>query len=101
MGDREKKVKITKKEFMLLVLGSLLILYTFLYDYGNLIISRGFLSEFFTLASHAEFQQITGAYTPSSYPWWLFILGEVLILLAIFSLSKKKGTVSPHRPKNN
>jgi len=52
----------------------------------------GFLPEFFTLVSHAEFQQIAGAYIPSSYPWWLFILGEVLILLAIFSfLRKEKG----------
>ncbi len=89
-GDQGKKVKITKKEWMLLALGSLLILYTFLYDYGNLIISGGFLPEFFTLASHAEFQQIAGVYIPSYYPWWLFILGEILILLAIFSFSRKE-----------
>jgi len=91
MGDQGKKVKITKKEFMLLVLGSLLILYTFLYDFGNLIMSRGFLPEFFTLASNAEFQQISGAYIPSYYPWWLFIFGEILILLAIFSFSRKEN----------
>lgn len=90
IGDQGRKVKITKKEWMLLVLGSLLILYTFLYDYGNLIISRGFLPEFFTLASSGEFQQIVGNYVPSYYPWWLFILGEILILLAIFSFSRTR-----------
>ncbi len=90
-SDQGKKVKITKKEWMLLVLGSILILYTFLYDYGNLIISRGFLPNFFSLASRDEFQQIAGTYIPSSYPWWLFILGEVLILLAIFSFLRKKN----------
>lgn len=100
-GDQGKKVKIKMKEWILLVIGSLLILYTFLYDYGNLIMGGGFLSEFFTIASHAEFQQIAGAYIPSYYPWWLFIIGEVLILYAIFSFSREKGTVSPHRPKNN
>jgi len=84
-----KKLKIKKAEYTLLVLGGLIILFTYLYDYGKLIFSKGFGARFFTLLTDPEFQMVVGAYIPSYYNWLLFIIGEVLILYAIYRIYKR------------
>ncbi len=83
LQDKGKNVKIILREWILLFAGSLAILYTYLYDYGKLIISNGFLKDFFELATKTEFHQIVSSYVPLSYNWILFWIGEVLIVIAI------------------
>ena len=83
LQDKRKEVKIILKEWILLFTGGLAILYTYLYDYGQLIINSGFLKDFFELTAKPEFHQIVSNYVPSGYNWILFCIGEVLILIAI------------------
>jgi len=74
---KRKKVYIALKEEILLIIGSLLILFTFVYDYSKLLIQGGFnLSSF-------EMQQILASYIPSAYNWPVFILGEIIMLSGI------------------
>lgn len=68
--DEKKKVIVNLREIILFILGSALILYTFLYDYGKLILSGN--------------SSLISSYIPTSYNWPLFILGEFTIILAIF-----------------
>ena len=65
--DKEIKVKFNKKEITLAVLGVILVLYTWLYDYGKLIIAS----------------QSTLDYIPTYYNWPVFIIGFILASLAI------------------
>jgi hypothetical protein len=78
-----KKVRINFREWVLLILGSLFILYTFLYNYTKIIISGGFTKDFLNLATNSEFIKIVNSFIPTSYNWILFIIGEGLILGAI------------------
>ncbi len=85
-----KEKKINKNEWILLFLGSLIILYTFLVDYAKIIFSNGFAKSFFTLTENKAFQAVISAYVPSSFNWLVFIIGEVIILCAIIMFSRRK-----------
>lgn len=70
--------------WILLILGSLIILYTFLYDYTKIIIKGNFLKDYFGLENNPEFQNIISHYIPINYNWSLFIIGEILIIISIY-----------------
>ena len=82
----------------LLVSGSICILFTFLQDYGSLLISNGLLGELSTILQNEKFIRLASAYTPTGYNWNIFLLGEALLIAAIFfqhhGLSAWKGPLS-------
>jgi len=77
LQDNGNKLKINFKEVALLILGILLILYTFLVDYFK-VLGKGI-------------EQVY-SYIPSNYNWFIFIIGEIFLILAIilFYLRNKK-----------
>lgn len=86
LQDKGKNVLLTIREWSLLAIGSIIVLYTFFYDYGKLIIQGGFLPKFFNLATNTSFQKLVGAYVPTNYNWMIFTIGETMLLSAIISL---------------
>jgi len=64
----------------LLFAGSAIILYTFLKDYGNIIITNGFFRDYSLIMQNKDFIAIASSYIPQSYSWEFFVLGEILIL---------------------
>lgn len=65
--DKEIKVKFDKTEITLAVLGVILVLYTWLYDYGKLMLAS----------------QSTANFIPTQYNWTIFIIGFILASIAI------------------
>ncbi|MBN4051620.1 hypothetical protein JYU16_02285 [bacterium AH-315-M05] len=72
----------------LLLIGVLMILTTFIWDYFKLIIEGDFLSGFWTLATNEEFQLVLTQYIPDDYNWTVFVVGEVLILIGLYRYTK-------------
>lgn len=83
LQDKKYNVKIKLKEWLLLIAGSLVILWTFLVDYGKLIFENGYWRDFLNLAGNNKFMEAVGSFSPSNYNWLVFVIGEVLILAAI------------------
>ncbi len=54
-----------------MIIGFLIILFTFLYDYGKLVLTKKFTELY--------------AYIPAHYSWTLFIIGEILVIASIIS----------------
>lgn len=75
---------VSRTTWLLLSGGSLIILYTFMADYGELIISNGFLSEYPNLLQNRDFLKIASGFIPESYNWFVFALGELTILAGIY-----------------
>jgi hypothetical protein len=71
---------ITKTMWILLIIGSSCILYTFLEDYGRIIINNGFIHEYLTIMKNEGFIKIASEYLPTSYNWGLFSVGLTFIL---------------------
>jgi hypothetical protein len=89
------EIKITATSKALLTLGSLLILYTFLFDYGKLIIQNELLADYANLLHNKKFIQLATAYLPRDYNWTGFWLGEILIAIAILQLYLKSKNRNP------
>lgn len=83
--DKGIKVKFLLKEWILIILGTLLVLYTWVYDYGKIIIAGGFLKDFFGLVRNPQFFDIVENYMPRPYNWTLFIIGLLLSTAGVIS----------------
>ncbi len=67
----------------LLIGGSTVILYTFLKDYGSIIITNGFFRDYSLIMQNKDFLAIASAYIPQSFSWYFFAIGETLILAGV------------------
>ena len=83
-NDKGYNAEIKLKEWIVLFMGGLIILYTWLIDYAKLIFGKGFKSDFFNLLVNKEFQKVVENFIPVYYNWILFILGVGFILFGIF-----------------
>ncbi len=69
------KVNINWKEWSLMILGVLVCLFVWLYDFGKIIFGGGFARDFFGLKNNVEFAQIVSNYIPSYFNWPIFLFG--------------------------
>ena len=67
-----------------LIGGSLLILCTFMVDYGRLIIANGFADDYPLLLQNPDFLDVASGFLPQSFNWVVFAFGEILLLAGIF-----------------
>jgi hypothetical protein len=82
--DGGKKVNINAREWIFLMVGMLFTLYTWLIDYGKLIIGSGYAKDFFSLANNSEFYSKISTHVPSTYNYPVFAIG---ILFASYGIS--------------
>ena len=68
----------------LLVGGSLLILYTFMVDYGTLIVNNGFVKDYPYLLQNPDFLKLASEFSPKSFQEVVFWMGEALLIAAIY-----------------
>jgi hypothetical protein len=80
--ERGYYVKVGISDWILIVGGALVILYTYLADYTRLIIESGVLSGDAGNEAGERFTSMITSYVPDQYRWMLFIAGEVVILAA-------------------
>ncbi len=73
------------REWVLLIAGSLLVIYSFILDYIKYVATGTQQSiGLWTLSSHQA--DVIKTYVPVNYNWWLFSAGEVIIIAGIASL---------------
>jgi hypothetical protein len=76
-------VKTKMLDWILIFTGSGVILYTYLKDYLQLIIQSGIVSNSDSPDVKAHFWEVITNFIPAHYNWFLFIVGELLILGAL------------------
>ena len=79
---------VSKRIWILFGIGSAIILFTFLKDYGWIIFANGLYGEYLTIMQNKQFLDIAGSYTPQSYAWDLFTVGQLFILAGIFMIGR-------------
>jgi hypothetical protein len=83
---RKSKTEIFTGSFLfLLSMGCILILFTFMKDYGSLLLSAGSFSAYIHLIQSKSF--VTSEYAPVSYNWLVFWIGELFICASILYLA--------------
>jgi len=77
-------------KWILLISGSLIVILSFMWDYIMYLATNG-NEAVWTLSSNAAMFDEVKKYIPVEFNWWLFAVGEGLILFVIFSLLFKKS----------
>ncbi len=86
-------VKMKVPDWVLLFFGAFIIFCSFIWDYFRIIVQEGLLSSFWKLANNAHLQEIISQYKPTYYNWWLFIIGEILILFTIILIFRRSKSI--------
>ena len=81
--EKGKKVLIKPYQWVLIYSGALIILYTFLRDYLQMIFRSGLLTDSGNTDMKERLWSLMNSYTPGRYSWAMFFSGELLILIAI------------------
>ncbi len=81
----DKKDSITLKfmEWLLLIIGSITVIISYTLDYSRYMINAFGFSSLFQNGKEGEVMAYAAKYIPVNFNWWIFILGETLILSAI------------------
>jgi hypothetical protein len=82
-------IKFRRMEWLLFLVGSLIIFYTFTRNFILLIINRGYLRELSTLGTNVEFQKAIMLYKPNYFSWDWFAVGIGIILYSTFIFAKR------------
>ena len=93
-------VKMKAPDWVLLFSGAFIIFCSFIWDYFRIIVQEGLLSSFWKLANNAHLQEIISQYKPTYYNWWLFTIGEILILLALILIFRRSKSIIHNKIAN-
>jgi hypothetical protein len=84
------RVKIT--EWTLLVVGSCIVLYTYMEGYTRYMLKKFTFSDLLTISPKKEMMEYALNFIPSCFTWSLFILAEIFFFYAIFLMIKNGKT---------
>lgn len=77
-------IKINRTEWILFILGSLIIIISYTEDYVNYMLNEFTFFEVFGGTHINILAEYAAHYQPVSFAWWIFILGEAIILVGIY-----------------
>lgn len=88
-----RDVHIVPRERLLIIAGSLVVIFSFTVDWiryeGPTILDN--------IAAHRQIDAHVGSFVPTHFPWWIYIAGEVLMLIALMLFRNRLRTESPAR----
>ena len=83
-GKQEKGFAVDPQtvDWVLIAGGAVIILYTFMVDYMRLVFDSGILASENASAARGQLLNMITNYLPGTYNWFLFIIGELMIIAA-------------------
>lgn len=88
--------KIKSTELLLIIGGASIILFTFIYDFGRLIIKGGFIKGLITLPENPEFLSVLTSFVPHHYKWGIFSVGMIIILISLSLIIRRSISTKIH-----
>jgi len=87
-SKRNTDLKMLRKEWFALILGSVITIISFVKDYLNYMHQQHPSSNWWTLDGESLFT-LAGNYIPQEFNWWIFIVAEIIILVSIFNFGRR------------
>ncbi len=82
-GQTRDRVRLSTLEWGFLITGSLITILAYILDYSRHMLDKFSFSEWFYFSDQSEVMDHVTKYIPRSFDWWLFLLGELLFIIAI------------------
>jgi hypothetical protein len=92
--NNESKIKIKLSDWLLFSAGSLIIIFSFIYDYIHIILSQT------NPGSNAELLSEMNNYVPESYHWWVFITGEIILVASLINILNRARLLFENREES-
>ncbi len=81
--NRGVVTRIAKREWTLLIFGSVILIVGFTWDYSRFILQHYSFAEIWTLPDKQALFDTASQYVPVKFNWFLFVIGELVILSGI------------------
>lgn len=81
--DKNSRTRINPREWVALILGSLVVILSYTEDYVGYMMTRYSMTEILFPKESDKLMDFAAHYIPADFAWWIFIVGEGLILLGI------------------
>ncbi len=103
-AEKGVQTRIRGKEWAGLITGSLVLILGFILDYSEHMLTYFSLSGMFQI-DNPEVLEVATRYIPGRFPWWIFMMGELIILTAIMfifmRLKRERSGSKPSGTKEN
>lgn len=83
------KTKITRKEWILLILGAFIIFVSFIWDYSKFLINNISLKEFRSKTTSDKLFDLSIKYIPVKFPWLIYYIGLGVLIFSFFIFYKR------------
>ena len=83
-GASGKDALLNRKEWILLIAGSLVVFVSYILDYCRFMLTEFSIIDLFFKSNSGLILQKASAYTPLFFNWWIFTVGEMILLSALF-----------------
>ncbi len=78
-AEKGKVTRVLWREWAGLIIGSLVLIFGFVFDYSQHMLTHLSLEEMIQI-KNPEVLQVANQYIPLRFPWWIFGIGELVIL---------------------
>ncbi|MEN8155500.1 MAG: hypothetical protein ABFS10_00995 [Bacteroidota bacterium] len=92
-AERGTQTRIRRLEWMGLILGSLVLIFGFVFDYSQHMLAHFSLFGMLQV-KNPEVLEVATSYIPNRFPWWIFCIGEGIILATI-ALYRRRVKTEP------
>lgn len=89
LQKKDNSFRIKAIEWAMMIVGVIIILISFMWDYASIIIKDGLLSKFWVLTNDTHLLSNVLTFIPTNYSWESFIVGEFLILVAVVIMYRR------------
>lgn len=86
--SKHLKTTMNKTEWLMLVIGSIVLIISFIWDYSGFILEHYSFRELWSVTSE-KLLTLSLQFIPREFNWFLFILGELIILFSIWRYWKR------------
>jgi hypothetical protein len=89
--------RISPVEWLLFVSGSIVIIVSYTEDYVRYMMNKFSFVELFEVAKSDQMLEYATSYVPESFSWWIFVMGELIILAAILIYFRRNVIIERHK----
>ncbi len=83
--------KIRLAEWIMLIIGSIITIISYVEDYTEFLLQRFSFIELFFSANRPEIMKMTTNYMPGDFCWWIFLIGQLFFLGAVTLFIRKNS----------
>ncbi len=82
-------IVLTTKEWLIFIAGAFIIFISFIWDYCAYVYNNASLNEMFEQFGGDQLSDLALNYIPNSFPWIIFIIGEIILIYGITRFRKR------------